>query len=318
MNFVLLVIGFVLVLKGADWLVDGASTLAKKLNVSDLVIGLTVVSFGTSAPELAINIFASANDNTELAIGNVLGSNLFNILVILGSAAIIAPMTVRNNTIFKEIPFSLLAAVVLGFTANDIFLDGAGEAVISRSDGLVLLSFFCIFLYYSFVIAKDSTSDDVNIIVDVPVWKSGGMTLIGLVALVGGGKLLVDSAVDIARSWGVSESVIGLTILAVGSSLPELVTSIVAARKNMADIVIGNVVGSNIFNIFLVLGTSATIKPLPFQESSNVDEAMVVVMTIILFFFIYNHKENQVTRVHGIIFILIYMIYLAYLLMYKA
>jgi cation:H+ antiporter len=318
MNFVLLVIGFVLVLKGADWLVDGASTLAKKLNVSDLVIGLTVVSFGTSAPELAINIFASANDNTELAIGNVLGSNLFNILVILGSAAIIAPMTVRNNTIFKEIPFSLLAAVVLGFTANDIFLDGAGEAVISRSDGLVLLSFFCIFLYYSFVIAKDSTSDDVNIIVDVPVWKSGGMTLIGLVAIVGGGKLLVDSAVDIARSWGVSESVIGLTILAVGSSLPELVTSIVAARKNMADIVIGNVVGSNIFNIFLVLGTSATIKPLPFQESSNVDEAMVVVMTIILFFFIYNHKENQVTRVHGIIFILIYMIYLAYLLMYKA
>lgn len=318
MNFVLLVIGFVLVLKGADWLVDGASTLAKKLNVSDLVIGLTVVSFGTSAPELAINIFASANDNTELAIGNVLGSNLFNILVILGSAAIIAPMTVRNNTIFKEIPFSLLAAVVLGFTANDIFLDGAGEAVISRSDGLVLLSFFCIFLYYSFVIAKDSTSDDVNTIVDVPVWKSGGMTLIGLVALVGGGKLLVDSAVDIARSWGVSESVIGLTILAVGSSLPELVTSIVAARKNMADIVIGNVVGSNIFNIFLVLGTSATIKPLPFQESSNVDEAMVVVMTIILFSFIYNHKENQVTRVHGIIFILIYMIYLAYLLMYKA
>lgn len=318
MDFVLLVIGFVLVLKGADWLVNGASSLAKKLNVSDLVIGLTVVAFGTSAPELAINIFASANDNTELAIGNVLGSNLFNILVILGSAAIIAPMTVRNNTIFKEIPFSLLAAIVLGFTANDIFLDGAGEAVISRSDGLVLLSFFCIFLYYSFIIAKDSTSDDVNIIVDVPIWRSGGMTLIGLIALVGGGKLLVDAAVDIARSWGVSESVIGLTILAVGSSLPELVTSIVAARKNMADIVIGNVVGSNIFNIFLVLGVSATIKPLPFQESSNIDEAMVVVMTIILFFFIYNHKENQVTRIHGIIFILIYMVYLAYLLMYKA
>ena len=318
MEYVLLIIGFVLVLKGADWLVNGASSLAKRLNVSDLVIGLTVVAFGTSAPELAINIFASANDNTELAIGNVLGSNLFNILIILGVSSIIAPMTVHSNTIFKEIPFSLLAALVLGFIANDIFIDNQVSSVISRSDGLVLLSFFAIFTYYSLIIAKQSTSDDVGIINEVPMWKAVGFTALGLVALVGGGKLLVDSAVDIARFWGVRESVIGLTILAMGSSLPELATSVVAARKGMSDIVIGNVVGSNIFNIFLVLGVSATIKPLPVNPSSNIDELMVVLMTVILFFFIYNHKENQVTRVHGIIFVSIYAVYLTYLLVFKA
>jgi len=318
MDIVLIIIGFVLLLKGADWLVSGSSALAKKFNVSDLVIGLTVVSFGTSAPELAINIFASTSDNTELAIGNVLGSNLFNILVILGTSAIIAPMAVHNNTIFKEIPFSLLAALVLGFVTNDIFIDGATSSVISRSDGLVLLSFFCIFLYYSFIVAKQSSNDDVEIINEAPAWRGILLTIVGLIALVGGGKLLVDSAVNIARAWGVSESVIGLTILAVGSSLPELVTSIVAARKNMADIVIGNVVGSNIFNIFLVLGASATIKPLPFQESSNIDEMLVVVMTMVLFFFIFNHKENQVTRVHGVIFLLIYAIYITYVIIAKS
>ena len=318
MDYVLIIAGFILVIKGSDWLVDGASSLAKRLNISDLVIGLTVVAFGTSAPELAINIFASAKESTELAIGNVLGSNLFNILVILGIAAIIRPMTVHSNTVYKEIPLSLLAALMLGVVANDHLLDGSIDSVISRSDGLVLLGFFIIFLYYTYIISQQSSNTEGEFVQTSPLWKSIGFTTIGLAGLLLGGKILVDGAVGVARGWGVSESVIGLTILAIGSSLPELATSIVAARKGKSDIVIGNVVGSNIFNIFLVLGVSATIKPLPFQVSSNMDESMVVGITIILFFFIYNHKENQLVRAHGITFLILYAVYMTYLLVAKA
>jgi cation:H+ antiporter len=269
MSVVLFIIGLVLLVVGSNWLVDGASSVARRFNISDLVIGLTIVAFGTSSPELVVNLIASFNGNTDIAIGNVIGSNVFNILVILGLTAVVAPVAVKSTTTWKEIPFSILAVFVMALMANDILLDGYSVAEISRIDGLVLLSFFLIFMAYTFALAMhdDPLIDNPPAKMGLP--KSLLLIMLGLVGLFFGGKFIVEGAIDIARALGISESVIGLTVVAAGTSMPELATSVVAAFKKNSDIAIGNVVGSNIFNIFLVLGLSATIRPIPFNVKST-------------------------------------------------
>jgi cation:H+ antiporter len=292
--FVFLVVGFALLVKGADWLVDGASSVAKRFGISDLFIGLTIVAFGTSMPELIVNIIASVQGKTDIAIGNVVGSNVANILLILGATALLSPLRVQSSTVRKEIPFSLLAAFALIVMANDGLIDGYGVSELSRSDGLVLMGFFAIFLYYTFGIAK-SVSPAVEEHVDPSrsTWLSTLMVVGGIAAMTGGGKLAIDGAVRVAGMLGISDSLIGLTVVAVGTSLPELVSSIVAARRGKADIAVGNAVGSNVFNIFWILGISAVIKPLPFSEGMNVDLAVVGVATFLLLLAVHNGHVHR-------------------------
>jgi len=309
-----MVLGFILLIKGADLLVDGASSVARRFQVSDLVIGLTVVAFGTSTPELFVNIIASVKGSTEIAIGNVLGSNIANILLILGISSIIYPLSVTRGTVYKEIPFSLLAAVVLGIMANDQLIDKAAVSAITRIDGLILMSFFLIFMYYSISIAKDID----GMASQLPpkthgLIQSFIMIIAGFAGLALGGKWIVDGAVTLASAFGMSESLIGLTIVAVGTSLPELATSATAAYKKNTDIAVGNVVGSNIFNILFVLGVSSTIKPLPFHKASNMDIGMVIFSNILLFGFMFSGKKKSVDRWEGVGLLLLYAIYIGYL-----
>jgi cation:H+ antiporter len=314
--YILFVIGFVLLIKGADLLVDGSASIAKKLKISNIVIGLTIVAFGTSMPELIVNLFASAQGNTEIAIGNVLGSNISNILLILGISAIIYPLAAKKNTVLKEIPFSLLAALVVGFTANDIFFDGNAFSAITRIDGLIFLSFFAIFVYYTFGIAK--ITEDVPQPEEVKAYsylKSIIYIALGLTGLIFGGKWIVDGAVAIATSFGLSQSLIGLTIVAIGTSLPELATSAIAAYKKQADIAIGNIVGSNIFNIFWILGVSSLIRPLPFDPAANIDIIMTILASLILFIVMYVGKRHLIERWQGVIMVLMYLGYVSFLVM---
>lgn len=310
-EIVITIVGFVFVIKGADLLVEGAGTLAKKLSVSDLVIGLTVVAFGTSLPELAVNIFASINGNTDIAIGNILGSNIANILLILGISGMIYPLVVTKGTVWKEIPLSLLAAVLLGILANDIFIDRAEKSTLSRIDGLVLLSFFIIFLYYSFSISKRIEGQETLLPEKKHSIKQiSYMILTGLLALVFGGKFVVDGAVELATALAISQSAIGLTIVAVGTSLPELATSAVAAYKKNSEIALGNVVGSNIFNIFFILGISSLINPLGFGAKSNLDIGILILSNIILFIFMFTGKRHKLDRWEAGLFLVIYAVYI--------
>lgn len=311
MTYLFLIIGFIFLIKGAGFLVDGASSVAKKLNVSDLVIGLTIVAFGTSAPELFVNLFASFKGTTDIAIGNIVGSNIVNMLLILGIAAVIYPLKVNKGTVWKEIPMSLLAAVLLLIMANDVIVDGLGLNALTRSDGLVLIAFFIIFLYYTFGIAKTiETESAQDAQKEFTVWKTSGFILLGLVGLVVGGQWIVNSATVIAQSFGLSDALIGLTIVAVGTSLPELATSAVAAYKKNSDIAVGNVVGSNIFNIFWILGISAVIKPLPFKPELNLDLWVVVGSSLLLFIWMFLGKRHTLERWEGVIFILLYILYI--------
>jgi cation:H+ antiporter len=313
LTYILFVVGFFILIKGADLLVDGSSSVARKLNISNIVIGLTIVAFGTSAPEFIVNFFASINGNTEIAIGNVLGSNIANILLILGIAAIIYPISAKKNTVLKEIPFSLLAALLVAITANDVLIDGGSNSVITRIDGLVFLGFFIIFLYYTFSITKSDNDINETPVKELSYFKSAAYILLGLTGLVFGGKWIVDGAVKIAESFNVSQSLIGLTVVAVGTSLPELATSAVAAYKKQTDIAIGNVVGSNIFNVFWILGASAIIRPLPFNMASNADLFVNILASIILFFAMYVGKKHVLERWQGIILLLFYISYITYL-----
>ena len=315
LTYVLFVIGFFILIKGADLLVDGASSIAQKFRISPLVIGLTIVAFGTSAPELVVNIFASASGNAEIAIGNILGSNIANILLILGISAAIYPLASKRNTVWKEIPLCLLATLVLGAMANDILIDGAGLSILSRIDGFILIAFFVIFLYYTFGIAKVSGGDSDIEIKKYSLGKSTLFILLGLAGLVLGGQWIVDGAVKIAEYFGISQSLIGLTIVAVGTSLPELATSAIAAYKKQSDIAIGNVVGSNIFNIFWILGLSSTIRPLPFNPSANIDILMTIGATLILFLLMFVGKRNIIERWQGIFMVVLYFIYTGFLVL---
>lgn len=313
--YILFIIGFICLIKGADLLVDGATAIARRLNISDLVIGLTVVAFGTSMPELFVNLIASFKGNSAIAIGNVVGSNVANILLILGVSAMIFPLAVTRGTVWKEIPFSLLAALVLFITANDALLDGPSTSALTRSDGLIYLAFFSIFIYYTASIAApiDGLADH-ETTRQPGLAKSIVFILLGLTGLILGGKWIVDGAVALAAGFGMSESLIGLTIVAVGTSLPELATSAAAAYKRNADIAVGNVVGSNIFNIFFVLGLSACVRSLPFQPQNNLDIGMVVIASLLLFLFMFTGKKRSLDRWEGFIFVFLYGAYTGYLI----
>ena len=312
--YILFVVGFVLLISGANLLVEGSASIAKKLNISSIVIGLTIVAFGTSAPELIVNIFASVQGNTEIAIGNILGSNIVNILLILGISAIIYPLATKENTVWKEIPLSLLAAILLGVMVNDTLIDGGTFSGLTRIDGIVFIAFFIIFLYYTFGISKVSGENTDLEIKEMSYMKSSLYIVGGLLGLVFGGKWIVDGAIKIAEGFNVSQSLIGLTVVAIGTSLPELATSAVAAYKKQSDIAIGNVVGSNIFNIFWILGLSAVINPLPFSKDSVIDIIMTIVASLILFLIMFIGKKHTVERWQGVIMILIYIGYVAYLI----
>jgi cation:H+ antiporter len=315
LTYVLFAIGFVILIKGAGILVDGAASIARRLKVSDLVIGLTVVAFGTSTPELFVNLIASSKGNTDIAIGNVLGSNIANIFLILGVSSIVYPLAVTKGTVWKEIPFSLLAAVVLLFMANDQLLDKAGASVLTRIDGLTFLCFFTIFVYYTFSIAERVEGLEEHAPVRHYGWTRSLLYIIaGLAGLTVGGKWIVDGAIALATKLGMSESLIGLTIVAVGTSLPELATSAVAAHKKNVEIAVGNVVGSNIFNIFFVLGISAIIKPLPFQTKNNIDLGVVILASLMLFFSMFTGKKRSLDRWEGVVFLILYLGYIAILI----
>lgn len=312
LTYFLFVLGFVLLIKGADWLVGGASSIASKLKISNIVIGLTIVAFGTSAPELIVNIMASLRGSSDIAIGNVVGSNIANILFILGISAIIFPLAVKHGTVFKEIPLSLLAVLALWLMANDILIDGATSNLLSRIDGCIFLLFFIIFLYYTFGISKVQGQEGEKVREYKTAW-SILLVIVGIAALTLGGNWIVEGAILIARQLGISEALIGLTIVAVGTSLPELATSAVAAYRKNADIAIGNVVGSNIFNIFWILGVSALIQPINFSAAMNFDIYFLVFTTALLFAVMFIGKKHLLERWQGGIFVLCYVAYVVYL-----
>ncbi|MCB1303319.1 MAG: calcium/sodium antiporter [Leptospiraceae bacterium] len=312
--YILFLPGFYLLIKGADWLVDGASSIARRLNISDLVIGLTIVSFGTSMPELAVNIIASFQGSAELAVSNVVGSNIANILLILGVTSLIRPLNVQSSTVWKEIPFSFLAVIVLFIVANDQIINGDSANLLSRGDGMVTMLFFAIFMAYIVNLALKGQADLVEEVPEetLPVGKAIFFTILGMVALPIGGNWIVDGAVTMARSLNVGEDIIGLSIVAVGTSLPELAASVVAARKGNSDIAVGNVVGSNIFNIFWVLGLSMTIRPIPFSDAANLDVFMAIVASLLLFLFIFVGKRHTLERGQGLVFLFFYVGYLVF------
>lgn len=304
-------VGLLLIIKGADWLTDGASQIARRFNISSLVIGLTIVAFGTSAPEMVVSVISAVKGQTDLAIGNVVGSNIFNSLAIIGVTAIVCPVACTKGNIRYDVPLCLLASIVLFVMANDALL-GADEDVISRSDGIILLCFMSIFLTYSITLGINSVNDTVD---DrrsspVPFWKSVLLLLIGLSVLILGGEWMVDGASGIAANLGVSQSVIALTIVAAGTSFPELMTSVMAARKGDTDMALGNVVGSNIFNIFFILGTSATISPLLRGNIGLIDFMTLVLGALLIWMFCrFGRKYHYITRTEGIVLTLCAVIY---------
>ena len=316
-ELIIFVFGMILLVKGADFLINGSSSLAKKIGVSDLVIGLTIVAFGTSAPELVVSTEAAIKGSSEMALGNIIGSSLANTLLILGAAALTAPLVVQKGTVNKEIPFSLLAIIAVFLLANDTSLSGSSVNIISRADGFILLLFFIIFIYYTFGISKAGIMETIRAQDDAKEQKivfSALMILVGLAGLVYGGKLAVDSGIAIAQILGMSEKLIGLTLVAVGTSLPELATSIMAVRKGNTDIAVGNVVGSNVFNLLLVLGASAAIHPIAYDLNFNTDVILLIIVTVITILLIYIGKKNILARYEGSVLLLIYLVYIGFLI----
>lgn len=309
----LLVAGFILLAKGGDFLVDGASSIAKHFNIPELVIGLTIVSFGTSAPELLVNIMASFSGSSEIALGNVIGSNICNTLLILGAAGLIAPIAVQKGTVWKEIPFTLFVSVLLGLLLNNFFYSSPELYSLSRSDGIILLILLVLFMFYVYRLSKAGNDVDDSVIKESTVSKSVLLIVIGVAGLVAGGKLVVNSAVDIALVLGISQALIGLTIVAIGTSLPELFASVMAAYKGKPDIVIGNVVGSNIFNILLVLGISSTINAIPYPAYFNIDLLLVIVSFFFVFVFMFLGKRHRIDRVEAFFLVMAYVAYMIYL-----
>ncbi len=310
-HLVLLVVGFALLIKGGDWLVDGASSLAIHLKISEIVIGLTIVSFGTSAPELIVNVYASLTGAAGIALGNILGSNIANILLVLGAASALKTLTLKSRTIWREIPFALIVTLVLGVLVNDVLFNRANANMLSHGDGIILLILFLVFMYYTY--GTSSVEEDLlERRSEFGVLKSTGLILIGCVGLGIGGKVTVDNAIAIATKMGISQEMIGLTIMALGTSLPELVTSVTAALKDKSDIAVGNIVGSNIFNILLVLGVSGTIKDIPYDHRFNFDLLVATGATILLFAFMFAGKKHQLDRWKGIMFLLAYIGYIVF------
>lgn len=297
---------------GANWLVDGASALAKKYKVSDLVIGLTIVAFGTSAPELVVNSIASVKGYSDIVLGNIVGSNNFNLFIILGLSGLILPIKVQSSTAWKEIPISLFVSVLLLFLLNDFVFPRTSYS--SRLDGLVMLVLFFLFLYYVFNQMKND-SQTVTAENQKSALRIWGLITIGLGGLILGGQLVVVNSVEIANALGVSEKIIGLTIVAAGTSLPELVTSIVAATKKNSDIAIGNVIGSNIFNILLILSISSIIRPIEYNPKFNLDLLILIGGTVFLFTSMLTGQRKRLDRWEAGILFGFYIIYTAYLVM---
>ena len=300
----LLVLGFVLLIKGADYFVDGASSVAKKFRIPSIIIGFSIVAMGTSLPECAVSVTASLANNNALAISNVVGSNIFNLMVVCGASAIFAPLAIQKSTLLKEFPFSIFCALlllVLGYTSFNL----------GRMEGIVLLVLFLVYLLWMIFSAlknRQEIDEDVNIL---PTWKCLLFIIGGAIAIKYGGDFVVDGASFIATKMGFSQNLIGLTIVALGTSLPELVTSIVAARKNEVDMALGNAIGSNIFNILLVLGVAGAISPVAFIMENVIDIILLTIMSS--YVWILAWTKNHINKTEGISMILIYVIYLVYI-----
>jgi len=314
LSFGLLIVGFVVLILGADWLVSGASGLAKRLNVPDLVIGLTVVAFGTSAPELMVNLMAAFNNESEIALTNILGSNTINTFIILGISALIYPIKSQKSSRKYEIPWSVFAGLIILVMGTECFGFCGGEAIISRLDGVVLLLIFSLFMYYTLKMAKNNTENQEEGFLPMKIWKAVLLIAVGLVALVVGGKVIVINAVSIAQAFGVSQAVIGVTVVALGTSLPELATSAIAAFKKNPDLAIGNVIGSNIFNVFFVLGISAVIRPLPSYSNLWIDASLAALGSLLLLLFVSTNRHKELKRWQGAFFLVCYGVYLVWLL----
>jgi cation:H+ antiporter len=314
LSLLFLLSGFIPLLYGATILVDSSSSLARRTNIPNIVIGLTIVAFGTSSPELLVNLFSSFAGSSELALGNVVGSNIFNTFLILGISALIVPLAVKSNTVWIEIPLSLLAALVVIVLANDTLIERAATSALTRIDGLMLLFFFMIFLGYNLKMMLGGTFSEEVAVKDYKVSTAILLLLLGLVLLFVGGRVIVLFAVELAREFGLTERVIALTIVSAGTSLPELATSVVAVRKKNFDIAVGNIVGSNIFNIFFILGISAVITPIPLQSGANLDLMVNLAAGLLLFVFMFTGKGRRLERWEGMMFILIYLVYLGTLI----
>lgn len=307
----MLIVGLVLLVKGADWLVDGASAIAKRFGISDLVIGLTVVAFGTSMPEFVVNMVSVADGVTDLALTNILGSNIINTFVILGMTALVFPVVSQKRSRDFDIPLSIIAGILVyaAVTINSPF--GEEARGMTRFAGIILLLFFGYFLFNTFRHAKDHPDENQTDTVKLmPTWKAILWLTLGLFGLVVGGEMIVKSAVQIATNLGVSEAIIGLTIVALGTSLPELATSVMAAFKHNSDIALGNVIGSNIFNVFFVLGVSAVVRPLPAYDGIELDAWMAAIGSILVWLFVKTNHEREIKRWGGAILLIVYACYL--------
>lgn len=316
-SYILLIVGFALLIKGADYFVEGSSNIAALLKIPPIIIGLTIVSFGTSSPEASVSIMAAIDGNAGVTLGNVIGSNIFNITFVIGVTAFLNPLKVESDTIRKEIPFTLLASVALLVVVSDIALQFISKNTITRGDGFILLLFFAIFMYYIFELARNSREKGVVSNAEASgssSWlKNILFTVGGLAGIIFGGDLVVDSSTKIAYSLGMSETLVGLTIVAVGTSLPELITSVTAAYKKLSEIALGNIVGSNIFNILFVLGASSVISPLPVDSKLFTDIIMMIVLTIVLFFFSRSHYK--IGKIEGIIMAVAYILYMVFIIL---
>lgn len=311
LDYILLIIGFIFLIKGATYFVDGSSSIARRFGLSPMLIGLTIVAFGTSSPEGAVSIRAAIRGSNEIVVGNIIGSSLFNIILVIGVVAAIKQIKLKHKTIIKELPFLLLTSVVLLVISLDSYLQQQSNTI-SRSDGLILVSFFLIFLYYIIEAALTSKEKIKEDVVTMPLQKSILIALGGVTGILLGANWVVNSSTNIALKLGMSETLAGLTIVAVGTSLPELTTSIVAALKGESDIAIGNVIGSNVFNILLVLGITTIIKPIPVDSKVLFDMIYLLLATIIVFFF--SVTKKTITRIEGSLLVIAYIGYMVYII----
>jgi len=302
----------VVLIKSADFLVAGASSIAARLGISSLVIGLTIVSFGISLPEMLVTMVSGLRNNADLAIANVIGSNIANVLLVLGAAAIVRPLRVQDSTVVSEIPFSLTAALLVGFLANAALFSPIHELSISRLDGGILLFFFVLFMLYVYKMSREQAAEAVEASAVLGTTRASIYIVGGIVGLYFGGGWVVDGAVGIAQWLGVDDALIGLTVIAIGTSSPELVASAVAAYRNQSDIAVGNVVGSNIFNLLWVLGLTSSVVELPFEVISNTDLVMVIASSAMIIIALALSRNSTILRSHGIAFVTLYVAYLVY------
>lgn len=317
LNIIFIIIGFILLIKGADFLVDGASEIAKRFHIPEIVIGLTIVAIGTSMPELVVSVTSALEGHSDLAIGNVVGSNIANMFLILGVCSIIKPLVFKKETRLFEMPFNIFSTIILFF----LCINGSGKQIntITREEGTILLAFCILFIIYNLIMAKkgEEFDQEENILElrteenkKVPLWESLFGIIVGIIGLKLGGDLVVENSVEIAKILGISEKLISLTIVAFSTSLPELITSIAATRKGETDMAIGNILGSQIFNILLIIGVSAALTPINYSKSYDSNIILLIVGSIMLGLFPFIGKKNEMTRSNGIVFVLTYAIYL--------